>query len=394
MNGQKSKRVAWEFGYEILQWNLIIISLYIITFTNLCIGSQVARVGQTLFMDLETSDHMYPIMPVCYDKDCTESFICAYVNKKWNYLNVSLTQSADKKWGFTSEAEQHRYTDTITLRAGDFNNDGFVDMLVTLQLKKGEPLNSMKTFLFENVPCKPPCSGLTRTFKVDWDALSPTNENAVMGVFYDFMQDGILDVIFVKQIGSVFTVAAFRNSLDYDANFIKVMVISAITNVTAHEQTQSLLGTKKILSSNLPGPKVQYKTTTQDGNTQAGRASQLPQSAHFAMHLPYTIFGLGRTPNFVEDLVIGMFNQTKTMNQIIPNSQLIIIIPDNNALHPSKWIAQLYVQPSKIILQTVGALAGTCLIIAIIIGVLHWKERREDRIERLQEAHRFHFDAM
>lgn len=37
---------------------------------------------------------------------------------------------------------------------------------------------------------------------------------------------------------------------------------------------------------------------------------------------------------------------------------------------------------------------GICLVISIIILGLHLKERREDKLEKLQEAQRFHFDAM
>lgn len=35
-------------------------------------------------------------------------------------------------------------------------------------------------------------------------------------------------------------------------------------------------------------------------------AAQLSQSAYFALQCPYTVFGLGRTPNFVDDLAVGM----------------------------------------------------------------------------------------
>lgn len=37
---------------------------------------------------------------------------------------------------------------------------------------------------------------------------------------------------------------------------------------------------------------------------------------------------------------------------------------------------------------------GICFLILFIILVLHIKERREDKLEKLQEAQRFHFDAM
>ena len=35
---------------------------------------------------------------------------------------------------------------------------------------------------------------------------------------------------------------------------------------------------------------------------------QLSQSAHFALQLPYVMFGLGQTPNFVEEVGVGIPN--------------------------------------------------------------------------------------
>lgn len=61
---------------------------------------------------------------------------------------------------------------------------------------------------------------------------------------------------------------------------------------------------------------------------------------------------------------------------------------------PQKWKVRLFVTPSKLIVMSVITLGVTCLIIMLIILGLYIKEKREDKIERLQEAHRFHFDAM
>lgn len=61
---------------------------------------------------------------------------------------------------------------------------------------------------------------------------------------------------------------------------------------------------------------------------------------------------------------------------------------------PAKWKVQLFVTPSKLIVMSVITLGATCIIIMLIILGLYIKEKREDKIERLQEAHRFHFDAM
>jgi len=35
-------------------------------------------------------------------------------------------------------------------------------------------------------------------------------------------------------------------------------------------------------------------------------ASQLTQSAYFSLQLPFTVFGLGQTPNFVDTLQVGI----------------------------------------------------------------------------------------
>jgi integrin alpha FG-GAP repeat containing protein 1 len=91
-------------------------------------------------------------------------------------------------------------------------------------------------------------------------------------------------------------------------------------------------------------------------------------------------------------MIFQVGGKSREWPQIIPNSQMVVI--PNPIAEPSRWKAQLFVTPSKLILLSAAALTGTCgLITAIIIG-LYWKERREDKIEKLQEAHRFHFDAM
>lgn len=62
--------------------------------------------------------------------------------------------------------------------------------------------------------------------------------------------------------------------------------------------------------------------------------------------------------------------------------------------HPEQWEAKLFLYPSKSITYTGLALVGTCLLVSLIILGLHMRERRQDHQAKLQEAHRFHFDAM
>lgn len=131
----------------------------------------------------------------------------------------------------------------------------------------------------------------------------------------------------------------------------------------------------------MPGPRISYETWSQEGTYRTGVCAQLPQSAYFALQLPYSIFGLDRTPNFVETLNVGLSGFSKSWTQIIPNSQIFVIpTPPND---PSQWRAQLFVTPSKVILKSVFVLT---VIVIVIIGFalfLHWKERndRQDIIE-------------
>lgn len=357
---------------------------------NLTSSPFSGHIGQSLFLDVELTGKMDLVLPLCFDKTCANSTIMIYSNG-WHNLQINFRDNDNVLWGFVSNnCMTRRFTDTITLHGGDFNMDGYPDLLATLCSSSNQ---QSRSFLLQNVACNN-CGTFSRTFEVRWNALSPFYNETVLAVFYDFYQDGILDVILVdhEKTSDLYRTVAFKNSLDYDANFVKVMVLTGLTNSLYPISPGSLGRKKRTYGTNLPGPSIAYKTTTQDGNPRSAIAAQLPQSAHFSLNLPFSTFGLGRTPNFVDTLTIGINGKSREWPQIIPNSQMVVI--PNPIVEPSRWKAQLFVTPSKLILLSAAALTGTCgLIMAIIMG-LYWKERREDKIEKLQEAHRFHFDAM
>lgn len=137
--------------------------------------------------------------------------------------------------------------------------------------------------------------------------------------------------------------------------------------------------------TNLPGPRISYHTLSQEGLPRDGVCAQLPQSAHHALNLPYSIFGLDRTPNFVDILMVGLSNRSKTWTQLIPNSQVVIIPrPPND---PSQWKVQLFVTPSKIILKSVWVFTGICGFVMLIVAFLHWREKVEDRANLVAEEY-------
>lgn len=181
-------------------------------------------VGQSLFIDVELRGHMDLVTPVCFDNECKNSTLLVYSDGQWHNLQVNFKDSNNNIWNFFHKKDS-RYTDTITLHSGDFNMDGYPDILATLSLN-----SQPQSFLLENVPCDNSCGHFKRSYVVQWNLLRPFTNSTVMAAFFDFYQDGVLDIIMVKHNGSDYKTAAFKNSLDYDANFIKVMVLTGLRN--------------------------------------------------------------------------------------------------------------------------------------------------------------------
>lgn len=76
-----------------------------------------------------------------------------------------------------------------------------------------------------------------------------------MAAFFDFYQDGILDCILVTYNGKQYQAGAFKNSLDYDANFIKVMVLTGLTNKHSQMINGRVGKKRRTYGTNLPGEK-------------------------------------------------------------------------------------------------------------------------------------------
>lgn len=144
--------------------------------------------GQAVFADFELEGVENIILPVCFQKDCSNSTILVHDGLHFRDVHVSFKDPQAVSWGFVPPIEDDVYLKTITARSGDFNMDGYPDLIMTLQTLTGP--KRMQTFLLENVPCKMCNPPLKRTFEVKWNALNPLGEDTVAGAFYDFYQDG------------------------------------------------------------------------------------------------------------------------------------------------------------------------------------------------------------
>lgn len=348
------------------------------------------HVGQSSFADFDGDGHQDHLLPVCLDDACQSSaiYLAGQRHREWVTV-LSDFQQRDTKWGFAPGVPGR----PLALHLGDYNLDGFPDALVIL---RNSSSSAQQAFLLENVPCtNASCLGVGRMFRVQWDQSDMGSiRKAAVATFYDIYEDGILDMLVLSQVEGKadLIIHAFKNNFEADAYFVKVIVLSGLCSSDCPLKVTPY-------GVNQPGPYVMYTTVDSNGNLKNASAGQLSQSAHLSLQLPYTVLGLGRSANFLDHLYVGIPRppgeqaiRKQEWTAIIPNSQLIVIPYPHD--QPSSWSAKLYLTPSNIVLLTAIALIGVCVFILIIIGILHWKEKKADDREKRQEAHRFHFDAM
>ncbi|KAH9503004.1 T-cell immunomodulatory protein [Bulinus truncatus] len=365
---------------------------------NISAPPELKIVGQASFVDFNANHEINIVLPGCLDESCKKSeiFVWSYnassqkaTDGIWYNLNVEFQSSDNEKdTSFPINIKPTSWLQLpIMLRFGDFNLDGYPDAIAILSDSKSS--NNKSAFILYNEPCKV-CQGFSRTLSIDF-RYPLAKKSPALVAFYDLMENGVLDILLteVNDDGTI-VIRAIEQDFTGDASFLKVLVVSGLCKDNC-PNGHNPYGVNQV------GPTAKFISTTPTGNDQICVASQLTQSAYFSLQLPFMLFGLGQTPNFVDELKIGIpsagsGSRSHSWSTIIPNSQVIVIpYPINN---PESWKHELYVTPSRLVLLTGASLLGTCAFIAAIVGLLHWRERIEDKREKLQEAQRFHFDAI
>jgi len=290
----------------------------------------------------------------------------------------------------------------ISVKAGDYNLNGYIDLMVILKDNSNSASSNKKrnAVLLNNIPLsnrndKQPT--YSRTFKIDSQIMSLfAYDKVAQASFFDLYDDGYLDILIVVKNGdNNYKLIALKNEYYDDVYFLKVMVIPGRCNVRKCPSQSLPYGL------NYPGALVRIESISYEYERLIIYASQLSQSSYMALQLPYTIFGLGATPNFVEHLNVHMSSLTandqirsfrREWHQIIPNSQLVI--SPNPRDYSFNWKMQLFITPSNNILLTAIALTCTMIGLIIIIGALQYREKKMDEKERKLESQRFHFDGL
>lgn len=351
--------------------------------------------GQSTFADIDLDGLIEHVVPVClgdFGSNCKPDIMILKNNTVWFPTN-SVFSFRNVSYVFPSPFQSilNNVWLPTTLRAGDYDGDGFVDFITVMKPRYED---KRKAVILKNV--KSGKGG--RGFEIVWVSDSKI-EHIETAAFFDFYEDGKIDwIVSGKNAAGNVTVAAYRNCLlrqEKPSYFFKVLV----TTGACFDQTTDYCPNKTIpYGTNQAGPFVCYSITMPsrkenvndrsliDGSElRVSCAGQLSQSAHFALQMPYTIFGLDDSLDYIDNLTASIPSGThpklryRRWTEIVPNTQ-VVLIPRNPDV-PSEWIAKLFLTPSKYIFSTQITLASLCCLLVLIIAVLHRKELLEDIAE-------------
>ncbi|EFC42645.1 predicted protein [Naegleria gruberi] len=291
-----------------------------------------------------------------------------------------------------------------TLRVGDFNLDGYPDLVVSVVNTKDDH-QEVGIELWQNVECPEASSSenqlfncthtsTSRTFQVVSQHVDALNEASIAKVppktkmnempkldafFLDIDETGVLDIITIYHDEHLYnrTLGAFFNCFFNDAYFLKTI---STNGVTSKDGTY-------YYGVNAPGVTIKFTSTKLDGTKQANMQSLISQTNYLALETPYKLFGLGRTNGYVEEFFVGKAHATKdsstnykSFSAIIPNSQLVTLNTPPNK--PDSWDVQLFVNPSGASLWVIIAEIVSLILLAIPILILWFREHREDKREK------------
>ncbi|CAO3685637.1 unnamed protein product [Umbelopsis vinacea] len=289
----------------------------------------------------------------------------------------------------------------VPIRPGDYNLDGYPDLLV---------VTNQRVVLLESVLCdtdvctQEATDAYRRSFKMvskGADALSKDISNPRQAAFFDIAEDGTLDILVLQAEGSGSSLARTAqfvlNNYFNDAFFLKGIVSNGVC--PGYCPTEPRFPTPKPYGVNYPGATFKFTVLDTSGVKRVHQVPQLSQTGYLSLQTPYSLFGLGRTNNYIEEMFAGT-TRHQTQNYlfyegVIPNSQLIFIpYQPEDVADTSTWKVELYIQPADYIPWVFVVLAGAAAILATVVATLNWMEKREDRLERRKALHIVNFDAL
>ena len=275
-----------------------------------------------------------------------------------------------------SDGKKIYYNPNITstsIRTADFMSSGFHGILVIMNdTNNGE--QSVRLYKINKDD-----DNLKLKLEIDLsEKFSNLNQNLQYASFFDFGEDGILDVIVV---GDDETRGFYRN-VDNSNYYVTAQL--SVTDKDSNDYNLIEVGAG-----------YHYVVTNNNGKRRIDYSWQLAQTGDLNLNLNYAYMGLGRTNNYLENLEIVSVSSNKIKYEetssdkgsisnkdlteykqytpIIPKSQLLVKKVGDD------WNIDLIVQPTEKIILMIVIIFIILLIILAIIIYLHIKEVKEDK---------------
>ncbi|KAL7415849.1 hypothetical protein BDY24DRAFT_380292 [Mrakia frigida] len=303
----------------------------------------------------------------------------------------------------------HEPSIPIPLRAGDYNLDGYPDLMIILATARG----GTTVRLLQSEPCsssstkecgKAAEKGRRRFREVQKGAEALKKMEDVRGAsFMDVDEDGSLDMLIQrtgKQTGD--RINFIQNNYFHDAFFLKTLVLNGACQGLC-QPVNSTRPKYHPFGVSYSGASVKFTILDTSGRKAVTQVAQLPQTSYLSLQTPYSLFGLGRTNNYVENLFVGTtlhsLDHFTSIEGVIPNSQVVISPPSPSPAPPalaenSQWSWELYLHPGEYVPWVTFSVFVATVVLAGVVGVLHVRERKEDEAERRRALHRLNFSAM
>lgn len=273
-----------------------------------------------------------------------------------------------------SKSNQEFYSDKtipINVRLGDVNSDSYPDIIVIL--KNSQVKNDKNDFVllinspYKDNPAMRDFSFTDKSLIINNDVFK--NQTLLYSSFFDLDENGILDIIITTQdtiTGKFFNFGFFNNN-NYDTFFLK-----SITTFKRNIFNQAILGVT-----------YRYVVTNLDGTRRKDVSFQLAQIGGMSLSSPFSLIGIGRSNNYIENFNtissnIGKNDYYKSFTPIIPNSHLLISenIDEKSVYF---WELELIINPMSILLVLIIAIGGILIVLLVSICYLHRIEVKEDQ---------------
>ncbi|KAJ3321136.1 hypothetical protein HDV06_004589 [Boothiomyces sp. JEL0866] len=229
-----------------------------------------------------------------------------------------------------------------SIKLGDYNNDGFPDLLVVVNSKYD---------------------------KHSVDQLYSIN-SVIHGAMMDMNNDGSLDVFVSYKIDGKTKTSIFINNIYKDALFFKPLVLNSLC-LTCE--------TTKPYGVNYGGASFKHTVIDTNGKVRVTQSCQLPQQSYMSLQVANNVIGLGRTNNYIDNLFVGISRNEsihyRSYQGLIPNSGIVIGPYEENSVGPEEWKLELYMNPSSTTNAIIIVLSSVCVVLGAIIFGLDLSEK-------------------